>query len=215
MRGLKLALSALFFGLAFSVPAECEVMRDTMTATYDIRFDNFQWYKRFILTLNGYDFLSWKEMRVSIISDYDTVTSSRTIIGISIIHDNRKEFFSISKDSDTYSGNVNVDMPAEFTEEAVKAYLDIWNYFFDGRTENLQIDVSPLSKQKHSNNFLRCNLKKEIKDGRTIISTIPPPRSRKHSRIETIVNNGNPPSLEMTTFELKGGETITLIRKPQ
>ncbi|GEM_PF-3920244 len=126
-----------------------------------------------------------------------------------------KKFFTLEKDDGNFRGGMNVDMPATFTPEAAEAFLDIWNYFIDGRSEDLTVNVKPLAKEKHGNNFLRCRLRKERGDGLTTIVSIPPPDKKKYSRIEALVSNGNPMMLEMVLLQLKGGQVIRLIRKPQ
>ncbi len=206
-------LTFLVFGTANR--AKAEIVTEVSAATYEMTFENFGFFMRIGIALKGYDFLEWKEMQIRITSRYDTETSARTITEVSITRDGDKKFFSLVKDGDAYRGGMNIDMPVTFTDEAADAFLNIWNYFFDARTDDLYIDVEPLANEKHSNNFLRCRLKKEKDGDFTLIKSVPLPNLRKRTRIEAIVSSGSQPGLEMTMFQLKGGQIIRLSRKPQ
>ncbi len=207
-----LALLIILFG--FTKSAKAEIRKEVAAETYSVEFENFQWYKRFYIKLKGYDFLNWEEMLMTVTTEYDTETGSRTITGVSIAHDGDKKFFFLEKSSAAYSGFVDVDGPDAFTDAGIKAFLDIWNYFYDARTEKLEITVEELIKNDDDKNIFRCALQKEISADKIITSTVPPENKKKYSRIEATVLQSEKPMLEKITFQLKGGEMITLTRKP-
>lgn len=203
---------------------KAEIITTTSTTTYLVEFENFQWYKRFFIKLKGLDFLEWEEMDVAIRMEYDTETGSRTISGIYITHDGDKKFFVIEKNSAKYHGFVDVDGPDEFTDQAVIAFLDIWNYFFDDRESELKTTVERIVKddsdldEKIKNDdkrIFRCFLKKEIGESTIITKTTPPENKKKYSKVEAIVSKKEKLILEQMRFEMKGGEVVALTLKPQ
>lgn len=194
--------------------AHAEIQKEISIETYSVEFENFQWYKRIFIALKGYDFLDWKEMNITTAKEYDTETGKRTIVGVSIIHDGNKKFFEIEKGDEKYSGLVDVDGPDEFTEPMVRIFLNIWNYFYDQRKENLEITEEKIVKDNEDDSTFRCSLQKEIRDGKTVISTVPPDGKKKFSRIEATMENPENPVLAQIKFRLKGGEGITLTLKP-
>ncbi|MBU6141975.1 hypothetical protein KGO95_02555 [Patescibacteria group bacterium] len=188
----------------------------TTTATYSVSYKNFSPFKRIMawLFVDNADFLEWKEMNMAITYAQSSGSAQPAVVGISITAPGERECFMVRKTSASYEGHMFIDVPVDLTPQAAQAYLNIWNYFLDDRTQELRIDVEPISPQHHKHNHLRCLLEKHRDGDRIIISAVPLNPKKRAGKAETIVRDGHPRILEMTTLEVKGVKII-LTRKPQ
>ena len=188
----------------------------TTTTTYSVSYKNLSSFKRLLarIFVKNHDFLDWKEMKMTLTYSKDPATAAQTITRILITNPKGHECFLVQKDSESYSGHMDIDVPADLTPKAAEAYLNIWNYFLDDRPGDLRIDVEPISPQSHQHNYLHCILQKHRDGDHIVISGVSADPKKRSGKAEAVVRDGHPRILEMTVLEVKGVKII-LTRKPQ